>query len=257
MKQQTVRQKSRRTATAVWILAAVLLSGCSGGKAEETNTAVESARLKKYQEVLTDILERQTYPNGEDCGYHGFYPLLDNQFAVLDVDKDGEEELILCFTTSSTAGMREIVYAYEEETDSVREEYTGFPGVVFYENGLIEEKMSHNHGMAPVDDFWPYMVHRYESESDSYECLFTVAAWEKEYMEEDYDGNPYPEEVDAEKAGTVYFVMDGCDYDYTAADPVSKGAYEEWRKTQGLESTETEITFRALTKENIENILQN
>jgi len=210
-----------------------------------------NARIEKYQEVLTGVFEKQTYPDGTDCGYDGFYPLSDNKFAVIDVDKDGKEELIICFITSSMAGMREVVYDYDENTDSVVEEYTGFPGAVFYENGLIEEGLSHNQGMAPLGDFWPYMLYRYRSETDDYECICMVDAWEKEYRAEDYDGNPYPEEIDTEKSGIVFFIMEDGNYNTASTEPIGKGAYEEWRRGQGLDSPETKITFQELTEENI------
>ena len=221
---------------------------------EEAEKDAGSARLQKYQSVLTDVIEKHIYPDGTDCGFNGSDGLSDNKFAVFDVDKDGQKELILCITSASTAGMREVVYDYDEKKDSLREEYSGFPGGVFYENGLIEEGLSHNQGMAPLGDFWPYMLHRYQAESDSYQCTFIVDAWEKEYMAQDYDGNPYPDEIDEEKSGIVYYLMEGGAYDPASAEPVSKSIYEEWRKEQGLGGAGTEIPFLALTEENVRNI---
>ena len=217
---------------------------------EETDNDRKQARLQKYQAVLTDVLEKQIYPDGTDCGYDGFYPLSDNRFAVFDVDKDGSEELILCFTTSSMAGMRETVYDYDEETDSVIEEYSGFPGVVYYEGGLLEERLSHNQGMAPMGDFWPYFVYHYEPETDTYQSIYMVDGWEKEYRAEDYDGNPYPEEVDAGKDGIVFLIMEG-DYDMSSATILGKSDYEKWREEQGLNGAKIMVSFQELTAENI------
>ncbi len=107
---------------------------------------------------------------------------------MIDVDKDGKKELILCITTTSMAGMREVVYDYDEKADVLREEY---------------------------------------------------------------NGNPYPEKIDREKSGIVYFVMEGDNYDFSVTEPICKSDYEKWRKDQGLESTKTEILFQALTAENI------
>lgn len=42
--------------------------------------------------------------------YDGIYAMSDNWFAVMDVDGDGREELIISYSTSSMAGMFEIVY---------------------------------------------------------------------------------------------------------------------------------------------------
>ncbi|MDE7332945.1 MAG: hypothetical protein K2O16_12055 [Lachnospiraceae bacterium] len=221
---------------------------------EEEEKDTKSARLQKYQTVLTDIIEKHTYPDGTDCGFGGTDVPSGNKFAIFDVDKDGGEELILYITSSSMAGMREVVYDYDEKTDTVREEYSGFPGGNFYENGLIEEGLSHNQGMAPLGDFWPYMLHRYQSESDSYQCTFIVDAWEKEFMAQDYEGNPYPEEIDEEKSGIVYYLMEGGTYDTASTVPVCKKVYEEWRKEQGFGSARIEIPFQPLTKENAGNI---
>lgn len=247
------------------VLAVFLLAGCGkeeagDGTAQDTGQEIipeeaaeeaGTARLQKYQAVLTDVITKQIYPDGTDCGFDESTSLSDNEFAIFDVDKDGEEELILCITSTYMAGMREVIYDYDEATDSVREEYSGFPGGIFYENGLIEEGLSHNQGLAPMGDFWPYMLYRYQAESDSYQCIFMVDAWEKEFREQDYDGNPYPAETDAEDSGIVYYLMEGGAYDLTSAVPVSKSVYEEWRKEQGLESGRMEIPFRALTQENI------
>lgn len=222
--------------------------------AKNAASDLESARLQKYREVLSDVLQKQIFPDGTECGYFGSCPLSDNEFAVADVDKDGEEELILCFTTSAMAGMTEKLYDYDENTDSVVEEYSGFPGAEFYENGLITEGLSHNQGMASMGDFWPYIVYRYVPETDKYQCIFWVDAWEKECREKDYDGNPYPEEIDQEKSGIVYFVTEGEDYDSSKTKTISKSEYEKWREEQGLDSAEIEILYQALTEENIEKI---
>lgn len=221
--------------------------------AEGEKKDAESARMEKYQRVLTDVIEKHIYPDGTECGFDESFDDSGNKFAIFDVDKDGKKELILCIASTYMGGMREIIYDYDEKTDNVREEYSGFPVGIFYENGLIEESMSHNQGMAPLGDFWPYMLHRYQAESDSYQCIFTVDAWEKEFRTQDYDGNPYPEETDEEKSGIVYFLMEGGTYDTASTTPVSKSTYEEWKKEQGLGSAVTEIPFQTLMKENVGN----
>ncbi|MDE5938495.1 MAG: hypothetical protein K2H37_05400 [Lachnospiraceae bacterium] len=220
---------------------------------EEEVKDTGAARLQKYQTVLTDLITKQMYPDGTESGLDAFNAVSGDKFAIFDVDRDGDEELILCITSTATAGMREVVYDYDEEKDTVREEYSGFPGGVFYESGLVEEGLSHNQGLAPLGDFWPYMLYRYQAGSDSYQCIFMVDAWEKEFREQDYDGNSYPEEIDAEKSGIVYYLMEGGAFDMTSTVPVSKTRYEEWRKEQGLGGTRIEIPFQALTNENVEN----
>ena len=219
---------------------------------ETEKNGTGSARLQKYRAVLADVLEKHVYPDGTDCGFDEMSASTGNKFAIYDVDKDGAEELLLCITAAPTAGMREVVYAYDEKTDAVREEYSGFPGAVFYENGLIEEGLSHNQGMAPLGDFWPYMLHRYQAESDSYQCTFIVDAWEKAFRAQDYDGNPYPDEIDEEESGTVYFLMEGGTYNTSSTVPVCKSDYEIWQQEQGIGGSRIEIPYQALTLENAE-----
>ncbi len=108
--------------------------------------------------------------------------------------------------------------------------------------------------MASMGDFWPYIVYRYLPETDKYQQIFMVDAWEKECREKDYDGNPYPEDIDQEKSGIVYFVTEGEGYDSSKTKTISKSEYEKWRKEQGLEGAKIEILYQALTEENIEKI---
>ncbi len=83
------------------------------------------------------------------------------------------------------------------------------------------------------------------------ELILCITTTSMAGMREEYNGNPYPEEIDREKSGIVYFVMEGDNYDFSATEPICKSDYEKWRKDQGLESTKTEILFQALTAENI------
>lgn len=106
-----------------------------------------------------------------------------------------------------------------------------------------------------MGDFWPYFVHRYQPETDTYQRILVVDGWEKECRAEDYDGNPYPEDVDTGKDGIVYLIMEGGDYDPRLATILSKSDYEKWREEQGLNGAAITVSFQELTAENIEKII--
>ena len=56
----------------------------------------------------------------------------DEQFAVTDVDGDGEEELLVSVSNTYTVGMCEIIYGYDPQTDGVRIESHSYVGVTHY-----------------------------------------------------------------------------------------------------------------------------
>ena len=112
------------------------------------SAAGQSAMMKKYQEVLSGVFYDQVYPDGSSCDYDNYSSITINQFAVYDVDGDGQDELIIQFSTSSMAGMTESVYRYNAAADSVELELSEFPGAVYYDNGLALVGWSHNQGLA-------------------------------------------------------------------------------------------------------------
>lgn len=223
----------------------------AGGQQGTAGSAVErSAMIKKYQEVLEGIYNDQVYPDGSSCNYDNYGSISDNQFAVYDVDRDGQEELIIIFSTSSMAGMLESMYSYDAATDSVRLEFSEFPGAVYYDNGLALVGWSHNQGLA--GDFWPYNVHQYNSQTDEYEAVFSVDAWERDCADIDFDGNPYPEDVDVDNAGIVFYIMPGDSYNMD--HPMSMEDYNAWYNSIMGGAAELEVPFQYLTVENIAGI---
>lgn len=67
----------------------------------------EIRMMRKYMEVLEDIRIRHIWPDGSDLRYLEEYgDISDNHFAIYDIDRDGGEELIVQFSTSNMAELR-------------------------------------------------------------------------------------------------------------------------------------------------------
>ncbi len=219
-------------------------------------TPEEEAMYKAYITVLEDIYFDGKFPGSGYCGdLSGDYDMADNQFAVYDIDFDGRQELLISYTATYTAGMVAMVYDYDNSAGDVREELAAYPYLSFYDNGVVEEQASHNQGMAsdggPDGDFWPYSLRRYDAETDAYVPVGMVDAWSRGYREEDYDGNPFPEEADVDGDGMVYYVMEG---DYALVNPMDGAEYNQWRD-QYLKGTEQiQIPYVNLTTDNIYSI---
>lgn len=209
-----------------------------------------AAMIEAYQSALEGILYGQVYPDGTSCNYDNFGSISDNQFAVCDVDRDGRDELIVLFSTSSMAGMLETVYSYDSAAGSLVAEFSEFPGMTFYDNGVATVEWSHNQGLA--GDFWPYNVYQYNPDADRYDLIASVDAWDRSYMDTDFEGNPYPADVDLDNDGIVFYIMP--DGDYSMEHPVSKREYNGWYNSVLGGAAEVEVPFLNLTENNIKGI---
>lgn len=249
----------------VWLLALVfLLSGCGVQSAPTETTAeptvattmetqsvvpVDPAARAAYRAALERLVNDRILPGGGEAQYVEDYgPMSDNRFAVTDLDGDGEEELLLFFTTSYMAGMCTGVYGFDPETGDLRTELLEWPGLTFYTNGLVKADASHNHGKAG-DAFWPCRLYAYNAETDTYDGTFYLDAWDRQYGDTDYEGNPFPEDVDTEKTGVVFLV-----YEKEWGGPcetLSKSAFEAWYSDYLGDGEAMIIPYEDLTAENI------
>lgn len=214
----------------------------------------DDARMAAYVEALNGIYVNHVLPDGNPCDdFFGFDDMDENKFAVFDVDFDGDEELLISYTTASMAGMVEYVYDYDAASGELKQELCEFPYVTYYDNGIVWAGMSHNHGMAPdLGDFWPYFLHEYNPRLDRYVQLGGVDAWQREYAEKDYAGNPFPADVDADGDGAVYYLWTN---DPGEAELFFDGAdYKKWCDNKYGTAKELVIPYVSLTRENIDSI---
>ena len=203
-----------------------------------------------FQAALEQVLTSHILPDGTDCGYEELMDDGGNRFAVYDVDGDGKDELVILYTTTYMAGQTAGVFGYDETTKALTPELIEHPLLTFYTNGSIRADWSHNQGLSV--SFWPYTLYRYESASDSYQAAGMADAWEKAFAPTDYDGNPYPDEVDVSGTGIVYFLMPGGEV--SEVSPVDATAYEAWRSANLGDATEVQLPYQPLTREAIEQL---
>lgn len=221
---------------------------CEGGQSTDSERA---AALEAYITILEDIFFDQKFPGDQDYGYQPMqeYDVATNQFAVYDIDGDGKEELLITYSTTYTAGQGELVYGFDSAAGTVTEELRAYPLLTYYDNGVVEEKMSHNHGMAADGDFWPYILYQYDAQTDQYTVIASVDAWSRTYREEDYDGNPFPEEVDDDGDGMVYYTMEGGTY--ALENPLDGNEYQLWRDSYLKGAQPVKVPYVKLTPDNI------
>jgi len=223
----------------------------SEGNGEIGETEIDISNLgveqkQAYWTVLTDIYHYQVFPGGRELGYDG-WPMSDNRFALEDVDRDGSAELLVIYSTTSMAGQAHIVYDYDASTGGVREQFIEYPAVVYFDNGILKADASHNHTLS--EKIWPYTLYRYNAETDSYDVLAQVEAWDKEIRDTDYEENAFPDDVDVDGDQTVYYIMETAEYGNRV--PVDGEEYDRWYESYRNGADMVTIPYMALTEENI------
>lgn len=220
----------------------------------QENTAEDTAANKRaqarirhaYAEVLSGVYYGSILPDGTMLAIDDYSSMEDNRFAVADVDGDGSEELVLYFTTTSSAGMIGCVWEYDPATGSLAQELIEYPSLTFYDNGLLQVDASHNHSMGI--EFWPYTLFKYEEAGDTYRLAYNVSSWEKAFSETDYEGNAFPDATDADGDGLVYLVTDGSTGVTTTMD---NSDFEAWNQEILAGGTPLELPWENLTYEAI------
>ncbi len=219
---------------------------------KEEKEFLTAKRRSRYADVLAQLIGTGTWPDGSVVDYEtdaSFGEMEDNQFAIADVDGDGEEELMISYSTTVMAGMHEDVYGYDAQEDEVYLELSEFPGVCYYENGWAEASASHNHSMGP--DFWPYQLYAFDKTTRTYETFGSVEAWDKSYYPENYDGEAFPDDQDEDGDGILYFFQQGGNYFYEKG--MDEADYKAWRKETLGGAKEIPVKWKNLSYENYEN----
>lgn len=158
----------------------------------ETETTVQAdraSRIKAYQAALENIYQNHILPDGSELRDDISGEMSGNKFAVYDVDHDGREELVFCYTATSMASMTAKIYDYDEASGELYEELSQFPMLTFYDNATIGAGISHNQGYA--GEFWPYTFYTYDAANDSYRAEYFVDAWDKSLSDVNYNGEAF------------------------------------------------------------------
>lgn len=96
---------------------------------DEVITVEDEDRKAAYISALEKILYQRTSIEGDDWVY-GL-----NKLAVLDIDSDGKEELLIEHN-GSMADSKLYIYDYDEKTETVWSEFFAYPALTFYDNGI-------------------------------------------------------------------------------------------------------------------------
>ena len=163
-------------------------------------------------------------------------------------DGDGEEELILLYTTAITAGHRGFICSWEEETGALGIQLTAYPLFTFYESGAVQVGWSHNQGKGGA--FWPYDLYRYDAVLDAYVDVGSVDAWDASLTLEGF-----PREADQSGTGFVYYIETSGSITWN--EPLDASIYEAWRYPYVRDGQELQPEYLALTEENIQRLLLN
>lgn len=217
------------------------------GSAPAPDEDADPKTLAAYRGALMALLHNHVLPDGTDCGYDASGDAAGNRFAILDVDADGRDELILVYTTAPMAGQTQAVYDYDGDTGKLRCELAAFPMLTFYDNGVVWAGWSHSQGLA--DQFWPFTLYRYDPQTDAYPSVGMVDAWEKGFAAQDWQGKPFPDDVDKSGTGVVYYIMTNGAQEAVA--PVDASVYDAWYTSCLGGASARVIQYAALTRENL------
>lgn len=195
---------------------------------------VENAKARqRYEAALVRFCFDQQWPDGskleDEPDYQNFSK---NQYAIEDVDGDGEPELILQYSQTYVAAQLEQVYHYDSATDSMRVELSVYPFCTYYDNGVVKSNAAHN---QTPSDFWPFTLWRYNAETGVFEDQGSVYAQDKD---NDLFNTPFPAEADEDGDGRVFYLNED--------DAVDNKAYEEWERSVLGEGQERIINWKGL-----------
>lgn len=230
---------------------------------EETQSTTEDAYadwIQQYKVVKTrdyyggllgDLDRTSTLPDGTGMEflYSGYEGEEGNQFAIFDVDCDGREELLLSLKDTYSAGMIGQIYGYDPDTSILTKELSDYPIYTCYSNGTITMGWSHNQGLGP--DFWPYNMYAYDKEQDIYTYQGNVDTWDKNYYETNYNGEPFPDDIDVNGDGVIYYLSDAIGNGFDV--PKDNQDYETWLHEYTGDAVPVEIPWQDLTYDNYSN----
>ncbi len=205
-----------------------------------------------FQKVLTEARFGCRLPDGTEADRTRMKDG-GGQFAIADVDGDGEEELILLYDSGPgfTAGMRGYVIGYDRDSGETYLQLSEFPSLHFYQGGAVQADSSFDWGQGELR---PYTLYRHDPRTDGYEALGTVESWSKDGPISMGDGGPFPDWADKSGFGTVYYILRG-GQTVSAAEPQDVANYVYWRR-QYLGSVEQELAleYRIVDRENIDSL---
>ncbi len=200
-------------------------------------------RNTAYRYAMETLMKHSLLPDG------GLYEPFDSRpgkFAIVDVNGDGEEELLLCCDNTYSAGMVTYVLGFDEQTGCLRVMLAEYPALRFYSGGLVKAEASHNHGKAG-DLLWPYTLYQYDAAAGEYTAVAMVDAWDKS-LGEVYMDDQFPDHADTSGSGAVYYVMKPDRYSFEK--PMDVSEYKAWYDEMLGTAEAADIYWQLLNEEN-------
>lgn len=192
------------------------------------------------------------YPTMEDIGNDETDDLAD-KYAIYDIDLDGKEELLISITSSTVAGMSEVIYDYDFNSNELISQLSEFPLTTYYDNGVITAGWSHNQGLGP--DFTPYDLYQYDTQQDTYIMVGSVDTWDKKYFPVDtWTDTIFPDELDTDGDGVIYSIRMRDEEEETWYD---NAAYEEWFQSYVGTANKIDIPWQSIHSEEWQNYASN
>ena len=210
-----------RKITSALLIISCLLFLCSCGKTDEN---------EHYKTLLNDMLA-----NPDNYVDNANMDFADNQFAIGDIDCDGENEIVVNFESTFTGSQYMGVWKYDEAANKTEKLYKLIIGSEFYETGYVRSPASRGADNWPV---MPFIVFRLEDGVDKEVCVIS-SEWINE-VEFDLEGNYNSEDV------RYYFSDDG-----ENRSVISQEEYREIVKTYIPEDKHIDLDFVRFTEENV------
>lgn len=211
------------------------------------DTVTEAADHTLFAEALWNLILYNTLPDGNIANdLDGKIDGMWDKFAICDIDQDGTDELLIKIGSGSEAAQGQYIYQANADNTGLDMLYSFYTDATYYDTGFIKEDWSHNQGLS--QNFWPYSILQWEW--DGCREVAGADAWEKMAWETDFSGRPFPDELDADGNGIVYFIggENGIDYD----NPVDDAEYNAFVKEYFSAGNEIYVPWRDITEENIE-----
>lgn len=214
------------------------------GSAAFTVRRSDGARAA-YQFVLQQLAFEHVWPDGQDAGFDGSIGFIEeNFFALCDVNGDGAEELIVRFVTADDERQAEAVFAWDASSGTARQVLSAAPGAVYFP-GLAQAFWRFGPTLAG-DGYQPYDLYQFDAAAGEYILLAEVNMWSRSVDTVDFKGDPYPDALDAEGAGTVFILTRN-----GVTETVCKRDYDAWLSSVFDGAEALILPFQPLTEQNI------